>query len=208
MDSQKVLGWLFSEAGAGWIAAFLLATRQIYTWWLRKKPQRVVCKEINTKSLTFFKGVGKKIEVYCDKKQIDKPFNLQLELYNKGTEVIKDIKLTLQFAPKTKVIDVFFEDIESEEKLNNKIIGNQVVLNIPFLNPIRPHKHKILADILCDGDTEGFKVSGSGEGWSVETIRMPNIQQLTKRLRLVLLGLIPVSIIFVFLLSYLLSKLL
>lgn len=202
MGSQSLLSWFISPAGSGWTVVILMVIGLILKWLLRKKPKIVFCKEINTKSLTLFEEDEKRLKIYFDKKPIDKPFNLLLALYNKGTEVIKDIKLTFQFASKTKVIDASFEDIESEEKLNKKIIGNQIVLNIPFLNPIRPHNHMIRADILCDGDTDGYKVTGSGVGWSVKTIRLPSIQQLKTKLWLTLLLMIPAFIIFGLFLIY------
>ena len=183
MGSQSLLSWFISPAGSGWTVVILMVIGLILKWLFRKKPKIVFCKEINTKSLTLFEEDEKRLKIYFDKKPIDKPFNLLLALYNKGTEVIEDIKLTFKFASKTKVIDASFEDIESEEKLNKKIIGNQIVLNIPFLNPIRPHNHMIRADILCDGDTDGYKITGSGEGWSLRTIRLPSKKQLETSIR-------------------------
>jgi len=181
MESKSVLGWLFSSGGAGWI--FGVATILLYIL-RRKRPNRLVCKEVNrTLLIKIRKEVRDNIDVTFYKKPVKNLAMVQMVIFNQGSEVIKDILLTVKFLKDTKVLSVFSErDSEDLEMTTDPIESNQAKIKIPFLNPINPHKHRIKANILCDGDIQKYEVIGSGEGWSVQLFSIPNKKEIRKKL--------------------------
>lgn len=184
MEPKSFLDWLFSVAGAGWTVGIVSLISLLYTYLVRKRPNRLICKEVSRTSLVKIrKEVRDKIDVSFNKNPVKNLAQVEMDIFNKGSEVIRDILLTVKFSKNTRVLakssEVFPENLAITM---DSIESNQVKIKIPFLNPIRPHKHRIKANIVCDGDIEKYKVIGSGEGWSVQSLRFPSKKELKKRL--------------------------
>lgn len=173
---ERFLAWLFSAAGAGWAVGIVAIISLLYTYLVRKRPNRLICKEVSRTSLVKIrKEVRDKIDVSFNNNPVKNLAQVEMDIFNKGSEVIRDILLTVNFSKKTRVLATSFEAIPENLVVTMDSIGsNQIRIKIPFLNPIRPHKHRIKAIIVCDGDTEKYKVIGSGEGWSVQSLRLPS----------------------------------
>ncbi len=182
MEPKSFLDWLFSAAGAGWTVGIVSLIGLLYTYLVRKRPNKLVCKEVSRTSLVkISKEVRDKIDVSFNNNPVKNLAQVEMDIFNKGSEVIKDISLTVKFSKNTRVLATSFEVVPENLAVTiDSIESNQVKIKIPFLNPIRPHKHRIKANIVCDGDTEKYKVIGSGEGWSVQSLRLPSKKESEK----------------------------
>jgi hypothetical protein len=169
---ERFLAWLFSAAGAGWAVGIVAIIGFLYTYLVRKRPNRLICKEVSRTSLVKIrKEVRDKIDVSFNNNPVKNLAQVEMDIFNKGSEVIGDILLTVNFLKNTRILATSFEVIpENLAVTTDSIESNQVKIKIPFLNPIRPHKHRIKLNIVCDGDIEKYKVIGSGEGWSVQSL--------------------------------------
>jgi len=182
MESKSFLDWFFSAAGAGWTVGIVSLIGLLYTYLVRKRPNRLAFKEVSRTSLVKIKKeVRDKINVSFNNNPVKNLAQVETDIFNKGSEVIRDILLTIKFSKNTRVLATSFEVVpENLEVTMDSIKSNQVKIKIPFLNPIRPHNHRIKANIVCDGDIEKYKVIGSGEGWSVQSIRFPSKRESAK----------------------------
>lgn len=180
---ERFLGWLFSGAGAGWFVGIVSLIGFLLSLLLRKRPNRLVCKEVSRTSLVKIrKEFRDKINVSFNNNPVKDLAQVEMYIFNKGSEVIRDILLIVEFSKNTRVLIKSFEVFpENLAVTTNSIENNQVKIKIPFLNPFRPHKHRIKLNIVCDGDIEKYKVIGSGEGWSVQSLRFPSKKELKKR---------------------------
>ena len=183
MESKSFLDWLFSAAGAGWTVGIASLIGLLYTYLVRKRPNKLVCKEVSRTSLVKIREeVRDKINVSFNNNPVKNLAQVEMDIFNKGSEVIKNILLTVKFSKNTRVLATSFEVVpENLAVTMDSIKSNQVKIKITFLNPIRPHKHRIKVNIVCDGDIEKYKVIGSGEGWSVQSLRFPSKKELEKR---------------------------
>ncbi len=180
---ERFLGWLFSGAGAGWFVGIVSLIGFLLSLLLRKRPNRLVCKEVSRTSLVKIrKEFRDKINVSFNNNPVKDLAQVEMYIFNKGSEVIRDILLIVEFSKNTRVLIKSFEVFpENLAVTTDSIENNQVKIKIPFLNPFRPHKHRIKLNIVCDGDIEKYKVIGSGEGWSVQSLRFPSKKELKKR---------------------------
>ena len=183
MEPKSFLDWLFSAAGAGWTVGIASLIGLLYTYLVRKRPNKLVCKEVSRTSLVKIREeVRDKIDVSFNNNPVKNLAQVEMDIFNKGSEVIKNILLTVKFSKNTRVLATSFEVVpENLAVTMDSIKSNQVKIKITFLNPIRPHKHRIKVNIVCDGDIEKYKVIGSGEGWSVQSLRFPSKKELKKR---------------------------
>jgi len=182
MESKSFLDWLFSEAGAGWIFGIVSLIGLLLSLLLRKKPNRLVCKDVSRTSLVKIREeIRDKINVSFNNNPVKNLAQVEMEILNKGSEVIRDILLTVKFSKNTRVLDKSFEVVPENLAVTTDSIGsNQIKIKIPFLNPFHPHKHRIKLNIICDGDIEKYKVIGSGEGWSVQPLGFPGKKEALK----------------------------
>ena len=183
MEFKSFLDWLFSAAGGGWIVGIASLIGLLYTYLVRKRPNRLICKEVSRTSLVKIgKEVKDKIDVSFNNNPVKNLAQVEMDIFNEGSEVIRDILLTVKFSKNTRVLAKSFKVVPENLAVTTDFIkSNQVKIKIPFLNPIRPHKHRIKLNIVCDGDIEKYKVIGSGEGWSVQSLRFPSKKELKKR---------------------------
>lgn len=183
MEPKSFLDWLFSTAGAGWIVGIVSLIGLLYTYLVRKRPNRLVCKEVSRTSLVkISKEVRDKIDVLFNNNPVKNLAQVEINIFNKGSEVIRDILLTVKFSKKTRVLATSFEVVPENLVVTMDSIGSNLAkIKIPFLNPIRPHRHRIKANIVCDGDVEKYKVIGNGEGWSVQSLMFPSKKELLRR---------------------------
>lgn len=181
---ERFFAWLFSAAGAAWIVGIIALIGLLLSLLHRKRPNKLVCKEVARISLIKIrKEVRDMINVSFNKTPVKNLALVEMDIFNKGSEVIRDILLTVKFSENTKVLGNSFKFFpENLAVTTDSIESNRVKIKIPFLNPFHLHKHIIRLNMLCDGDIEKFKVIGSGEGWSVQSLRFPSKKELEKRL--------------------------
>lgn len=203
MESISFLDWIFSEAGAGWIFGIVTLIGLLLSLYLRKRPNRLVCKEIGRISLVKIrKEVRDKIDVSFNNEPVKNLALVGMDIFKKGSEVIRDILLTVKFTENTRVLATYLEVVpENLAVTTNSIESNQAKIIIPFLNPIRPHKHRIKVNIVCDGDIEKYKVIGSGEGWSVQLLRLPSKKELKRRFWIMICGVFIIFLLATFIYS-------
>lgn len=176
MPEPWTLDWLFSEAGAGWTFGIvsLLASLVGFLWMLRSRarPAQVVCRKVSQVSLVRIRSSAReRIAVTFDGKSVDELAQVLIEISNAGSEIIRDVDLTIGFAEHTKILDYSYEaDPENLEVGFEPIGENRVRVLIPFLNPVRKHSHKVTTAIVCDGNIEEVSFVGGGPGWSVKSV--------------------------------------
>jgi len=182
MNSASFLDWFSSQTVSAWIVAACSIAGLMITLFIRKRPQRVVCREITKTSLVRIReSAKKKIVIFFKDKPVENLAQLETEIYNAGTEVIENIELTFKYPEGTKILDVpeiTPNDIEVEIK------DHQVQVKIPYLNPLRQHKHKPRVTMVVDGTVDNVQVIGGGKGWSTRQITFPTQRQLKFRLKL------------------------
>ena len=108
MILQSFLSWLFSEAGAGWV--FGIVSALLALLWRRRKTQRVVCKEVLRISLVRVrKRIRDRIAIFLDDEPIDNLAMLEMDIFNQGSEVIKDALLIFKLGEDTRILDISCE---------------------------------------------------------------------------------------------------
>jgi hypothetical protein len=173
MGNHGLFAWLFSEAGAGWVFGVVSLIGLVLTLLSRKRPQRIICRELHKTSLVHVSDSAKaKIAVSFDDRPVEKLSQLELVIFNDGSEVVEDILLTFQFQESTKVLAVDYEVTPRNVDMTitpryAESGGNQCNVEINFLNPQRPHKQQVKAYIVCDGTVDHARVAGGGKGWSL-----------------------------------------
>jgi hypothetical protein len=168
--------WLYTNAPAAWISAVIAVVSLLLVLRSKKKPSRLVVRELKNSSLiTIWPSVRDQIKISFDGHSITALSQIEVELFNEGSEVIHGPTLTVTLAQKSNVLGTLLipADVQAEAKISE----NRVVVNFPYLNPVRDHGQVFNLSILADGDTEQIAASGMGEGWSVRHLPLPSEKQ-------------------------------
>jgi hypothetical protein len=182
--------WLYTNAPAAWLSALIAILTCIVLLRSRKRPKRLVVREVASSSLVrVWPGVRRKIKISFDDKPITTLGQVDYEMFNEGSEVIQNPKLTLALPPQSVVLDVLLKPEESGAEL--KIDTNRVSIYLPYMNPVREHRQTLSLSVLVDGDPSEVKITGAGEGWSVRHRPLPTRkQEFLRTLSLSLFGLV------------------
>lgn len=188
MPSNDFLSWLFSDAGAGWVFGFVSLFTVIIAFIGRKRPTRVVFREVLRSSLGNFRDEFKKsIQILVDGKMVKELGQIEVEIYNDGTSPITSPAITLTMPPYSKILDIAVETQE-DFSVNSEIIDNKGTIKFPYLNPVREHGHFIKASVIVDGNMKNLEVTGSGVGWSVRHLPTITTDEVMARMFIFLLG--------------------
>jgi hypothetical protein len=89
-----VFGGLIGATISAVVAITLFIIKQ---WMDRKRPQRIICREIGRESLVRIRRKAEhKIDVKFDGKPVERLAQLEVEIFNAGASVIKDIRMTIE----------------------------------------------------------------------------------------------------------------
>jgi hypothetical protein len=176
-DPQSALErWLYTNAPAAWISAVIAIISCLLVLRSRKKPSRLVFSELkNTSLVTIWPSVRDQIKISFAGKDVTALSQIDAEIFNEGSDVIQRPIFTVMLPQKTVVLGALVtpEDIKAEAKIE----GNKVIIDFPYLNPVREHGQVVKLSILADGDTEQIVATGMGEGWSVRQQHLPTSKQ-------------------------------
>lgn len=169
----KIIHWLFTDAGAGWLAALVALAALVWQFLSRKVAEKLVFKEtINQSLLIISREVEEKISITFNTTPVKQLSQLQAEITNSGSEVIRDATITVRIPHLIQLLDILVTDASGYQDFKTTPNNKEIKITIPFLNPMKPHHHIIRALFVIDGDLEGLKILGTGAGWSLrhETI--------------------------------------
>jgi hypothetical protein len=178
---ESLWHWLYTNAPAAWISAFVATAALVATLNFRKRPKRVVVRELRT--ISFF-AVGpvlrRRIAVTIDGTAITDPRLIGYEIYNEGSDPIQNVALTIALPIGAVVLGANPRPSECPAKCERGESENLVNVSVPYLNPYREHKQLVHLLVFVDGDTRPAKASGGGEGWSVRFSPLPGRKQMRK----------------------------
>ncbi|HEV2494377.1 MAG TPA: hypothetical protein VG204_15025 [Terriglobia bacterium] len=184
MDYHKIVDWLLSEAGAGWVFGGLSLFALMVNWFRQRRGQRIIYREVVKASvLSVRESFRERISVQFDNKPVKNLGILVVELFNRSSQAITDIGATLEFGEDTVILVCI---CEATPKITGFEVAtessqNRLLLKVPYLNSIRQHGHKIKAYIVIDGSVHNVEPSGGGVGWSLHAVRIPTRRQVLKR---------------------------
>ncbi len=192
MNFHDFAGWLLSTAGAGWVFGFVTLATFLWALWRRRRPRRVVCKELGRTSLVRIrKSAREKIAISFDGKPVSRLAQVEIDVFNQGSEVVKDASVTFRFPESTMILDISYEAVPENLKVDVEMVrGNEAEVRIPFLNPVRQHGDRVRMGFVCDGSVGQPKVVGGGEGWSVESAIRPSRMEVSRRMNKVMLAIL------------------
>lgn len=195
VSSRSVPDWLYTNAPAAWISAFVAAITCVVLLWTRKKPNRIVIREkINTSLISIRKAFIEKIKVTYEDRNIRSLGQVALSVYNEGSDVIRCPTFTLNFPEGSTVLEIWIDPEEVNDVF--AIQDNKAIIKLRYLNPIRDHKQNVILLFAIDGKTNPVTANGSGEGWSVKYIPLPTAKQNTTQMIIVFLILALISYIY------------
>lgn len=173
--------WLYTNAPAAWLAAIVATITLIYILLTRKKPKKIIVRDIYESSLVrIWPSVKKKISLTFEGKTIDTLGQVDLEIFNEGSEVIKNPTFMIVFPKTSRVLDVLLRP--QDGKPTREIKNNNVTISIDYLNPMREHNHVLFVSFLVDGATAPIKAEGTGEGWSMRHVPLLTEKQFKRGL--------------------------
>ena len=130
-------------------------------------------------------GVRHRITTTFDGKPVTAPTALGYEVFNDGSDPIRDPSVTFRLPSGTTFLEtqgwalqdspvaghlLLRAELEPKECLVSED-RRQVTVTLPYLNPFREHnKIRLKVSMIADGDTKHLTITGSGEGWSVRYI--------------------------------------
>jgi hypothetical protein len=180
-DSDATVGhWFYTNAPAAWISAVIATVGFLLVLRSRKKPKRIIVRETKNATLvTIWPSVRNNIELFYTGSKINTLAQVELDIFNQGSEVIQCPSIGLMLPTESRVLGMRLTP--DNDDTHQRFEGNKVILTLPYINPIGEHKHIWKLSILADGDTEQIVVSGGGEGWSVQHSPLPTADQLRSR---------------------------
>lgn len=165
--------WLYTNAPAAWISALIALTSLLVVLKKRKRAKRIVIQEVSRSSLIrIWPTVRRKIQITFDSRTISTLGQIDLELFNEGSEFIDTPELILTLPEGTRVLDTHTSP--EDATVECQIEQNKVSVRLPYLNPLQEHHQMIRLSLLVDGSTAPVRVAGGGQGWSLRHCRLPS----------------------------------
>jgi len=165
-SSDTFSRWLYTNAPAAWISALIAVASLLFVLRSRKKPGRIVVKEVrNTSVVIIHESIRHRVAVKFDDREVQALAQVELEVFNEGSETIQNAKFLLQFPKQCKVLYATMSPPQPNPAL--KITNQTVEVSLSYLNAFNPHKQLVKLSVLADGETTPMTISGSGAGWSV-----------------------------------------
>lgn len=202
--SEQLSQWLYTNAPAAWISAAVAAFSLLFVVITRKKPRRLVMRELGSSSLVNIqRHVRKRILVLFDDAQVANLSQIDIEMFNQGTEAISNPIVRIELPAKTKVINVAIDP--PMESADVQIFGSAVVVKLPYINAYKDHGEIRVLSVLADGAAEPIIVRGNGEGWSVRHLPLPSKIAVRRQLRFMTVSMFPIVALMIFYLTFAVS---
>ncbi len=170
---------LLAEAAPLWTVFFgplLGASVALFAVWLKRaRGTYIEAAEVRSSSLVdIAPTVRERIKVFLDEEPVIQLGQIELRVINTGIDVLKDVRIVLEFPEATRVLDCH---LNPANVASSTIPGpfRTIEINIPVINSYRLHKDEIFIKAVCDGPIRGWKVKGRGENWSVHKTSMNSI---------------------------------
>jgi len=181
---NKIISWLLSPGGAGWVFGIISLLILIITRKRDLRPRRVVVQELRrVVPISIRENIKDRIKMTFDDRKVESLGQIEASIFNEGKDTITEPEIRIEFAKNIKVIDA------TVPESNNGIAEwaeNVVKVKFKFLNARKEHKHAEKVSIITEGRIDGIRVTGGGEGWSVRHIPLPTALEQKKYLRRVL----------------------
>ena len=188
--------WILSSNGAGWIFGIVGTFFSLYTIFSRKRPSVVEINELENISLVHIRPSLKKLlKVSFKNKDVNNLAQIKLVIYNKGSEVAKDIELVVRFKNDTKILYSELYNKSLSIGIKSIIKQNMLIIKLPFINSLKEHHQKILLTIVVDGDSI-FKVDGMGYNWSSKVNYLESFKYRIKFMTWLMFVIIPYEFIY------------
>ncbi len=189
--------WFYTNAPAAWLSATVAIIMLLYTLWNRKRPNKIIVRLTAASSLiSVWREIKEKTRITFNDQVVNSLGKLDLIIFNNGSEVIKDISLTLNTFSDSVALDVLVKPFSLG--VTTSIEGGTIKFNIPYLNPKREHDQIIEISVLLDGQADPIKVLGGGQGWSVEYQPLLTKTELLRSSTLQIYGCIALFVITIF----------
>lgn len=164
-QSDTFIHWLYTNAPAAWISAAIAIITCALVVRSKKKPRRVVIREVSNSSLVRIRSeIQHKIKMTFEDKAISTIGQIEADIFNGGSEVVHSPTLVLTLPPDAVVLDVLVTPEHLQP--NVEVDDNRIKLAFAYLNPVGEHDETAKMSLLVD-DTTKLMVAGGGEGWSV-----------------------------------------
>ena len=156
--------------GAGLVVGLLIwATR---TWMLPKPKSKVRVEKVDEASLIDVAPEARsRVVITYNGRPIDTFHQATFFISNRGDEVIDDIELGIRIDEAAEILDKVLEDPMGERREANASISNtnsNLQITIPFLNPDRPYKDRVVLKVYSPYALSVANLTGGGRGWTVE----------------------------------------
>jgi len=182
-NANTLSQWFYTNAPAAWISALVAVLTCVILLLSRKKPQRLVIQENRNVSLIrTWPSLREKMKITFNDSLIEALSFINIEVFNKGSEVITNATFNIIFPEGCKVLETSV--VADELNVQHALENNKVTITLPYINPVREHQHRVRLLILTDGTTDPIKVTGSGSGWSLLHQPLPTNKSLKLRLKI------------------------
>lgn len=115
-------------------------------------------------------------------KAINSLGQIDLEVFNEGSEVIQNPTFVIALPKTSEILEVLLTPQDGGP--TRTFEKNNATISIQYFNPVREHSHVLSVSILVDGETAPIKVIGAGEGWSIRHVQLPSKEQVKYRLNI------------------------
>jgi hypothetical protein len=205
-EASSVAEFLRSATPA-WIVAFAEVGLLYFTHRNRKKPSRIVVREVERSSLVRVRPqIRHSIKAEFNGKPALDLGQITLDFKNWGSEVIRDAKIGIDCPEGTTILRVLATNpdiVDPALVIDVRQSANLVNVHIPFLNPAELDPPPFRLTIIMDGENQQVTVVGQGPGWTVKQVRSLDLQDEFSRfnrvaaitLSLMILALIYVAIL-------------
>lgn len=194
-NPDLLIQWLYTNAPAAWISTLVATVTCVYVLWSRKRPNIIIVQDITHSSLIrVWPSIREKIKLTFNDQPITTLGQIDLKVFNNGSDVIKDSSFEIMLPKDSKILGA---EIEPQDAIPKTAIkDNCVVVAIQHLNPAREHDQFVYVSILVDGETSPLKVTGSGMGWSSCHLPIPTERQSVIQMAIFFAFLIVITLIY------------
>jgi hypothetical protein len=168
--------WLYTNAPAAWTSAIVATITLLLVLRTRKRPRRVVVREVSRSSLIrIWPGVRKNIRITFSGDPINTLGQIDVEIYNEGSEFIEQPALSLVLPDETRILGSHTEPEEANAQCQME--KNRLSVRLPHLNPLHEHRQVVSLSVLVDGPITPLRITGGGQGWSIRHRPLPTAKQ-------------------------------
>lgn len=171
--SDNWLHWIYTNAPAAWISALIATISLLVVLRSRKKPRRIVVKELrNSSVVTIDESIRTRVAVKFDDKPVNSLAQVEIEMFNEGSEAIKEAPVKLTFPNGCRLLNASLSPAQANHRIKFAD-PHTIEMYLSHLNSFAQHKEVISVSVLADGKTTPIIAEGSGVDWSVRRTTLP-----------------------------------